>query len=414
MAVVAETGSGPDTIVLNVSSTQYAGVSPTFTAAINGQPIGGVFTANAQHGTASDAIVLHGTWGPDAQVSVHYTNDDFDRSLNWGDPTAAMAIPNSDRNLYLDSTVYNGTTVTGGTKAIYDNRYDTGVIHTVGVGHDSFDTLDAAAKADPNFDVNQYLANGGYSNFDVNSYIAGGDGVSTGGGGKPVPVNSNAFDFNGATWNIQHVEDFGHPEWIHNLWGDSNIGADGVTSSSGSGSNFSGAMQPVGSASAGEGYGLYLLAVQFDVQGDDSGPYACLWPATDGWPGPEIDLLEFLPGTSTGYATLHWNDNGHDAYKSTVFNGVDFNHETHFVWADWEDGSLTFGVDDRAFVTLTDHVPKDFAHGGENELPGIGSKNEGAANSASMFGLAYATHADGNSGVSLGTLTGAATDHPLL
>src|SRR3954454_21717350 len=100
----AETGSGPDELVLRVSGTQFGNVWPTFTVAVDGQPIGGVFTANALHGQASDTIVLHGTWGADAQVSVDYTNDGYDHSLNWADPATAMATSGADRNLYIDST----------------------------------------------------------------------------------------------------------------------------------------------------------------------------------------------------------------------------------------------------------------------------------------------------------------------
>lgn len=418
-------GSGPDSLILAVSGTAYQNVMPNFTVSVDGQPVGGVFTVTAQHGQAIDGITLNGSWGAGPHdVQVHYLNDDFAQTPLWAtDPASAMAL--GDRNLFLDGAVYDGHQISNATQAIYNAVAGAtwggfsipSAAQQAHGGTGAFSALDQAKALDPNFNSDTYLASLGLTAQDFADYQqqSAEANVAAGNGAErtivPPVVSDNGVDFNGKHFTIQHVEDFGHPEWIHNLWGNSNIGADGVTSSSGNGTNFSGAMQPVGSASAGEGYGLYLLAVQFDVQGDHSGPYACLWPATDGWPGPEIDLLEFLPGTSTGYATLHWNDGGHDAYKSTVFNGVDFNHQTHFVWADWEDGSLTFGVDDKSFVTLTEHVPKDFAHGGENALPGIGSKNEGAVNSASMFGLVYATP-DAN-GTSIGQIIGATTDHPL-
>lgn len=417
---ITEIGSGSDNLLLRVSGTQFGGVMPSFTVSVNGQPLGGVFTAQSIYGRGSDTILLRGDWGQAATLSVDYINDDFDRGLDWTNPASAMT-PGNDRNLFIDGIEYNGAPVAGGAQAIYDDRYDVTPISTRGdarAGTGAFDALDQVKAADPNFNVDQYLAGGGFSNFDVNGYLAGGDGVSTGGTAAPVPVSTDAFDFNGMRWKIQHVEDFGRPDWVTNLWGTTLMSPDGVTVSSPAEGGFSGAMGHATGPSAGTGYGLYLLAVNFKVEGNDSGPYSALWPSDDLWPGWEIDLLEFLPGTSTGYATLHWAKDGNrgtggqanNGFKSVVFDGIDFNGETHFVWADWRRDSITFGVDDKAFATFTDHVPVAFEDGGTNVLPGIGTKGEGTPNSATMMGLVYATPADDGLGVSLGTLT----DQPLV
>ncbi|MFC7473404.1 carbohydrate-binding domain-containing protein [Dankookia sp. GCM10030260] len=133
----------------------------------------------------------------------------------------------------------------------------------------------------------------------------------------------------------------------------------------------SGAMvPPSGPANSGYGYGLYSFTLSMG-QGDAPGPYALLWPGTDVWPGPELDLIELLPG-GTAYSTIHWKGaDGSNQFKSYYMDGVDVK-QTHTYSMLWQHGRLTGFVDGVEMWTTTDHVPADYAHGGENSAPGIG------------------------------------------
>jgi beta-glucanase (GH16 family) len=105
--------------------------------------------------------------------------------------------------------------------------------------------------------------------------------------------------------------------------------------------------------------------------GDVPGPYALLWPATDGWPGPELDMVELLKG-GQAYSTLHWKGgDGSNQYTSHMLDGVDVT-QVHTYSMMWEPGRLTGYVDGKEMWTTTEHVPADYAHGGENSAPGIG------------------------------------------
>jgi hypothetical protein len=95
-----QAGSGSDTLVLRISQDAYLG-NAQYTVSVDGQKVGGVFTASADHAAGqSDTLTLKGDWalGPHT-VSVAFLND------RW-DGTAA-----TDRNLYLDSATYNGAAV---------------------------------------------------------------------------------------------------------------------------------------------------------------------------------------------------------------------------------------------------------------------------------------------------------------
>jgi hypothetical protein len=117
------------------------------------------------------------------------------------------------------------------------------------------------------------------------------------------------------------------------------------------------------------GYGHY----EFEVKSKNApGGYALLWPGNDQWPGPELDLFEIHFGGG-GYATVHWNDNGHDAYQSFDMPDLDPT-QYHRYGVDWRAGSLTFYVDGRQFARTTEHVPADAAHGGVNSAPGVGEQ----------------------------------------
>ena len=115
-------------------------------------------------------------------------------------------------------------------------------------------------------------------------------------------------------------------------------------------------------------------------QGDAPGGYALLWPGTDVWPGPELDLLEILPG-GAAYSTIHYKGaDGSNQFDSYFMDGVDVK-QTHTYSFDWQAGRLTMYVDGTQKWTTTDHVPADAAHGGENETPGIGMQTWWSASS---------------------------------
>ncbi len=95
-------GTGPDALVLKVSQDAYQGPAE-FTVSVDGEQVGGTFTASAGHGSGvSGTVTLNGDWGPgEHAVEVKFLND------HW-DGTAA-----TDRNLHVDGATYNGRAVAG-------------------------------------------------------------------------------------------------------------------------------------------------------------------------------------------------------------------------------------------------------------------------------------------------------------
>jgi hypothetical protein len=122
-------GSGADMLVLKLSETAYQG-DAKFTVSVDGKQVGGVLTAKALHGLASDTVTLKGNWGIGAhKVSVAFLND------HWGGSAAA------DRNLYVDGITFNGQAVAGGTAILKTN------------GTTNFDFTKLAAPASGTGDV---------------------------------------------------------------------------------------------------------------------------------------------------------------------------------------------------------------------------------------------------------------------
>jgi Glycosyl hydrolases family 16 len=148
-------------------------------------------------------------------------------------------------------------------------------------------------------------------------------------------------------------------------------------------------------ATNGTGYGLY--SATFTMTNQAAGPYVCLWPATNVWPGPEIDLAETLNGQP--YLTVHWEGAG-DTNQSQSF---DFNGnlaDPTTVAVDWEANSLTFYVDGQQVVQYTSGgsvpIPKDAADGGENESFGVGNVGP-AGSSLTVSNLSYSAYTPGSS-----------------
>ncbi len=169
----------------------------------------------------------------------------------------------------------------------------------------------------------------------------------------------------------------------------------------------SGAMVPPTGASAGYGYGLYSFTLSM-TQGDVPGPYALIWPGTDVWPGPELDVMEALKGGPL-YSTAHWKGEGNtNKYTSYMMEGVN-PKQVHTYSLDWAPGRLTGYVDGKMMWTTTANVPKDYAHGGENLAPGVGMQTwwsaedqygSGYDNRMTVFDVSYAkpnaNYTDGN------------------
>ncbi len=95
-------GSGPDIITVNVSEDAWQG-DAQFTVSVDGKQVGGTQTAGVSHAAGtSQAFNLAGSFGTGAHaVTVNFLNDAYGGSAS------------TDRNLYVDSIVYNGLTVPG-------------------------------------------------------------------------------------------------------------------------------------------------------------------------------------------------------------------------------------------------------------------------------------------------------------
>ncbi|MBL6454699.1 family 16 glycosylhydrolase [Belnapia sp. T6] len=345
-------GSGADRLVLKISQDAYDG-DAQYTIAIDGQQIGDVLTAHSLHGQGSDTVTLHGDWGnAQHRVTVTFLND------AWGGSWDA------DRNLHVDSVSYNGT-----------NTQQAADLNSQG-SHD-FAIGQAAVQA-PDAPAND---------------------AST--GSAPVPV----------TTPVEAAPAAGSPSGFHQVWHESfdhglgmfdrayghvDTGTPGqVTLTAYASENYqvaSGVMVAPTGADQGFGYGLYEFTLSAST-GTAPGVFACLWPASDKWPGPELDLVEVYAGGGA-YSTLHWDDNGGNGQASHWLDGVDVTR-THTYGMDWEDGRITLYVDGEEKWTTTENVPKDFAHGGENEVPGVGMQAGWAAayqhgdNSVTFYDASY-------------------------
>jgi hypothetical protein len=155
----------------------------------------------------------------------------------------------------------------------------------------------------------------------------------------------------------------------------------------------SGSMVPPTGREAGFGYGLY----SFTLSGNGKiGAYALVWPSTDVWPGPELDIFE-ITEDGVPYGTVHWKaDDGSNGYESVLYWGID-PREVHTYSLLWEPGVIRYLVDGvQMGDAIVEHVPADAAHGGENESPGVGMQtwwnSGGAGSDVTVYDVTYATH----------------------
>ena len=92
------TGGGSDSLVVKVSEDYYL-ANAQFTVSVDGKQLGGTFTATTLHASGnSQTFAFAGDFGSGQHtVSVNFLND------------AYAGTPATDRNLYVNDIVYNGT-----------------------------------------------------------------------------------------------------------------------------------------------------------------------------------------------------------------------------------------------------------------------------------------------------------------
>lgn len=128
-------GTGPDSFVLNISQDAFNG-NAQFQVFVDGLQVGGTFEASAlRSDTKGDVLTLRGHWGDGAHdVSVKFIND------------TRIGSDAMDRNLFVNSILYNGDPVTTTRANLYSNGTFSSAVAAkvysqnldVGTGKDSF------------------------------------------------------------------------------------------------------------------------------------------------------------------------------------------------------------------------------------------------------------------------------------
>lgn len=226
------------------------------------------------------------------------------------------------------------------------------------------------------------------------------DFTTTAGGASPLPgfTTTWANSFDNGLGNMDRT--WGHV-WVHD-------GEATISSWAGEAWAPSGMMQSPTGPGAGQGFGLYSITAATDAN-EGPGAFACLWPASDVWPGPELDLFEKQGPDSNGngYSTIHWKDgNGGDSYQPHMFTDAGLNvdmSQPHVYSMDWQADHISLYVDGQHVYTQTENVPQDYAHGGENEAFGAGMQPAWAAgqqngdNVLHVYEMSYAQASGGGS-----------------
>lgn len=168
---------------------------------------------------------------------------------------------------------------------------------------------------------------------------------------------------------------------LNHTWGRVDTSVDGQITLRGN----SGAMQAPTGASAGGGYGHYEVTAKMSA--NSQGPAALLWPGNDKWPGPEYDIVEVINGHP--YGTVHWNNNGRDAYQTTHWYQID-ETKVHTYAIDWKPGEIDYFVDGKWVGGFDTHVGKDFAHGGIDEVLSVMNRDFENPNSfMTVYSVSY-------------------------
>jgi hypothetical protein len=135
-------------LALSISEDYYKG-DAQFTVSVDGQQVGGTQTAHVLHSTGADEVyLLTGNWDSSQHdVKIGFINDLYAGS------------PSTDRNLYVDSIVLDGTTYSGTSAALMSNgSHDFAVGGTIPTAAAPPDTLtlqlsEDAWKGDAQFKV---------------------------------------------------------------------------------------------------------------------------------------------------------------------------------------------------------------------------------------------------------------------
>ena len=439
-------GSGPDTLVLRVSQDAYQG-NAQYTVSVDGRQIGGTLTAAALHGSGqSDTVTVKGDWtAGNHTVTVNFLNDAWgnsagaDRNLfldsatyngasvngaskalmsngpasfGFSEAGAAPSAPTGPASTTLgsgsDTLVLRVSQDAYQGSAQYTVKVDgvqIGGVQTAQAGHGSGQSDTVTVKGEwgagaHSVDV-QFLndAWGGSTSADRNLYVDGAtyNGASVGGAAKALMSNGTAnFSFteggatspgstppaSGGQTDRPMFESFdnGLGAFSHR-WGSVDTSVRGEVKLTGN----AGLMEFPGGRSSGHGYGTYTVEAKID--GNSPGGAVLLWPGDDKWPGQEIDLAEVaVDGSGRHYGTVHWNNNGSDAYNYFIYDGVR-GGVFHDYAVRWEPGRLTFFVDGAQKATTTSNVPRDYDAGGMNNV--IGFLNNSGSSSVTVRDVDY-------------------------
>ena len=129
----------------------------------------------------------------------------------------------------------------------------------------------------------------------------------------------------------------------------------------------------------GFGNGLFEVRAKFTSStgnvGSGSGPAIVLWPVSDVWPGPEIDIGE-LNYAGEFYMATHWKvengtPQGADGYTAYVAPAGHTWWEWHTYAAYLQTGKITYYIDGVILGIETAHPAPGFAVGGQNHTIGI-------------------------------------------
>ena len=144
------------TLELSVSEDAYQG-NAQFVVLVDGKQVGGVQTATASHAAGQwQNIMLTGNFGPDpSQVAVKFIND------AWGGSAA------TDRNLYVASLTYDGTTLAGDAAVNQAGGYSSGSAAALNTNGAVTFTLPQTADG-VSFQAGDYITAGNVLQYDSN------------------------------------------------------------------------------------------------------------------------------------------------------------------------------------------------------------------------------------------------------
>lgn len=172
-------------------------------------------------------------------------------------------------------------------------------------------------------------------------------------------------------------EDFlGNNGQLTHVWGDTaKVSYTATTVKIAGTRDGAGVMNFPGGANTCFGNGLFEIRARWTSTtgqtGDNSGPANVIWPASDRWPGPEIDIGEIWGDGRTYYATHYRNGSGGDSatyfFVPEPFDFTQYHTYAAFLQTD----KITYYMDGVVIGTETANPAPDFAHGGENHALGI-------------------------------------------